>query len=381
MKLALFAEIPVPKPWTKGKEQRIFQETIKQAVFAEQMGFHSFWSTEHHFLDEMSHSSNPEQVYAAIAALTTTLRLGYGVRLMPKPYNHPVRTAESVATLDCISGGRVEFGGGRSGTQVEMEGFGINPHETRAMQEEAFRHLVGCWMNEEYAFEGKYWSMPKRTVVPRVVQEPHPPLWCASGSVEGHYEIGKLGTSLLSFAVCTPPEQMVVKYQEYERGLKDCTDPVSPMINRRKGAMSMTHCDDTDAAARAVGEPSLTKYLNYSFPRYAAMTEYSKRFQKDLGTFAYTADIKKAVQEGGGTPQFDLEQIFQAGGHMIGGPERCLEVALRFDAIGTDVLFCLLNTWEIPHEKVMHSIELLGKHVIPVLNEREKSGESKRTAA
>jgi alkanesulfonate monooxygenase SsuD/methylene tetrahydromethanopterin reductase-like flavin-dependent oxidoreductase (luciferase family) len=58
MKLALFAEIPVPKPWTKGKEQRIFQETIQQAVFAEQMGFHSFWTVEHHFLSEMSHATN-----------------------------------------------------------------------------------------------------------------------------------------------------------------------------------------------------------------------------------------------------------------------------------------------------------------------------------
>ena len=67
------------------------------------MGFHSFWTVEHHFLDEYSHCSNPEVLYGHLSAVTKNLRLGYGVRLLPKPYNHPVRTAESVATLDLVS--------------------------------------------------------------------------------------------------------------------------------------------------------------------------------------------------------------------------------------------------------------------------------------
>jgi alkanesulfonate monooxygenase SsuD/methylene tetrahydromethanopterin reductase-like flavin-dependent oxidoreductase (luciferase family) len=371
MKLALFAEIPVPKPWTPGKEQKAIQDTIEQAVFAEKMGFHSFWSTEHHFLAEMSHSTNPEVIYGAIAARTTTLRLGYGCRLMPKPYNHPVRTAESVATLDCVSGGRVEFGGGRSATRQELEGFGINPHETREMQEEAFRAMVGCWTNEEYEFEGKYWSMPRRTVVPRPVQEPHPPIWCASSSLDGHVEIGKLGAGLLSFATATPPEEMIQKFAAYQSGLDACDNPVGA-INRRKAALSITHCADTDAQARAEGDPSMLKYLTHSFPLYGALPEYARKFQENLGTFSYTADIQKKVVDGGGAPKFDADQIFDIGGAMIGDPQRCLELALRFEAIGTDLLFCLCNTWSLTHEQVMRSIELLGTHVVPVLEERER---------
>jgi len=383
MKLALFAEIPVPKPWTKGKEQRLFREQIEQAVFAERMGFHSYWTVEHHFLTEMSHATNPEVLYGAIAALTKTLRLGYGVRLLPKPYNHPVRSAESVATLDVISGGRVEFAGGRSGTARELAGFGINPHDTRPMQEEAFRAMTGMWMNEEYAFEGKFWSMPKRTVVPRVVQEPHPPLWCATGSIDGHYEVGKLGTGLLSFATCTPPEEMAVKYARYEEGLRDCTDPVGYKIFDRKAALAIGHCDDTDEMAREVGEPSMLKYLQYSFPLYGEMSKYAASWGKDggLGTFSYTQDIQKAVDEGGGRAQFDMDEIFATGGHAIAGVERWKELALRFEAVGTDILFCLMNTWDVPHEKVMHSIELLGKHVVPMLEEREQAGKLKAAAA
>lgn len=380
MKLALFAEIPVPKPWTKDKEQQAFRDVIEQAVFAEQNGFHSFWSVEHHFLPEMSHATNPEVLYGAIAARTTKLRIGYGVRLLPKPYNHPVRTAESVATLDCISGGRVEFGGGRSATARELGGFGINPHETRAMQEEAFRAMVGCWTNEEYEFEGKYWSMPKRTVVPRVVQEPHPPLWCASSSLDGHYEIGKMGTGLLSFALATPPEELAVKFAKYEQGLADCDQPIGAFVNRRKAAMSMAHCAETDAAARAVGEPSMLKHIEYSLPKYAEMTEYAAQFQDDLATFSYTQDFKKKIESDGGTPKLDMDNLWEIGGHMIGGPERCLEMALRYEEIGTDILFLMLNSWNIPHEDVMRSIELLGKHVVPVLEEREREKAAKKAA-
>jgi alkanesulfonate monooxygenase SsuD/methylene tetrahydromethanopterin reductase-like flavin-dependent oxidoreductase (luciferase family) len=383
MKLALFAEIPVPKPWSKEKERQAFLNQIEQAVFAEKMGFHSFWTVEHHFLSEMSHASNPEVLYGAIAARTSTLRLGYGVRLLPKPYNHPVRSAESVATLDVISGGRVEFAGGRSGTAKELAGFGINPHDTRPMQEEAFRAMTGIWMNEEYEFEGKFWSMPKRTVVPRVYQEPHPPLWCATGSTDGHFEVGKLGTGLLSFATCTPPEEMATKFAMYEDGLAACTDPVGYKIFNRKAALAIGHCDDTDDMAREVGEPAMLNYLNYSFPLYGEMAQYSAHWSKDgqLGSYNYTKDIQSQVDAGGGAPAFDMDEIFKIGGHCIGGVERWKDLALRFEAVGTDLLFCLMNTWDVPHEKVMHSIELLGKHVVPLLDAREKSGEARLALA
>src|ERR1700726_406532 len=167
MKFALFYEIPVPRPWGDDSELVAYQNTLEQAIAGDRFGWHAFWTVEHHFLQEYSHSSNPEVLYGAIAARTERIRLGYGVRLLPKPYNHPVRTAESVATLDLISGGRVEFGTGRSSTPAEIEGFGINPLDTREMWDEALRHIVGCWTNDEYEFSGKHWSMPRRRVHPK----------------------------------------------------------------------------------------------------------------------------------------------------------------------------------------------------------------------
>src|SRR5215469_1343273 len=159
MKFALFYEIPVPRPWDEDSEHRAYQHVIEEVVAAEQFGWDAFWTVEHHFLEEYSHCSNPEVLYGAIAALTERMRLGYGVRLMPQPYNHPVRTAESVAVLDLISGGRVDFG--------------IDPAQTRAMWQEAIEHVVGCWTEEEHEFSGRFWQMPRRRVQPKPLQKPH----------------------------------------------------------------------------------------------------------------------------------------------------------------------------------------------------------------
>ena len=158
MKFGMFYEIPVAKPWTPGKEHQAYKDTLEQAQLGDRVGFHSFWTVEHHFLEEFSHCSNPEVLYGAVAATTENIRIGYGVRLLPQPYNHPVRTAESVAVLDLLSDGRVEFGTGRSATRAELEGFGVDPHKAREQWREALEHVVGCWTNEIYEFEGEYWS-------------------------------------------------------------------------------------------------------------------------------------------------------------------------------------------------------------------------------
>lgn len=177
MKFGLMYEIPVPRPWHERSAYEAFQNTIEQIVLADQLGFHSVWTVEHHFLDEYSFSSAPGVFYGALAAKTKNIRIGHGVRLLPFPYNHPVRAAEAAATVDILSNGRLEFGTGRSGTRVELEGFGIDPNDTRPMWEEALEVVVGSWTEETFSYEGKYFTLPPRGVVPKPLQQPHPPLW------------------------------------------------------------------------------------------------------------------------------------------------------------------------------------------------------------
>jgi alkanesulfonate monooxygenase SsuD/methylene tetrahydromethanopterin reductase-like flavin-dependent oxidoreductase (luciferase family) len=303
-------------------------------------------------------------LYGHLSAVTKNLRLGYGVRLLPKPYNHPVRTAESVATLDIISGGRVEFGTGRSSTRAEIEGFGIDPHETREMWDEALGHIVGCWTNDEYEFAGKHWQMPPRRVHPKPLQDPHPPMWGATSSVEGHYEIGSRGLGLLSFTVGNPPEQLEERIQNYRRGQADCTQPVGKFRNEQAATFTMVHCNDTNEKARAVAEESFVWYPKTAALSIASLAEWMAEGQQELGNYGYAGEALKGKQSG----MFDflnMDYIYDSGAGVVGDPDRCIEICKRYEAVGCELLFCLLNPYNIPHEEVMHSIELLGKHVIP----------------
>jgi alkanesulfonate monooxygenase SsuD/methylene tetrahydromethanopterin reductase-like flavin-dependent oxidoreductase (luciferase family) len=365
VKLALFYEIPVARPWTEGQERAAYRDVLEQAVLGDQMGFHSFWSVEHHFLEEFSHCSNPEVLYGAVAARTERIRIGYGVRLLPKPYNHPVRTAESVAVLDLLSGGRVEFGTGRSSTRRELEGFGVSPHETREMWAEALEHIVGCWTHDEYEFAGKHWSMPRRRVLPKPLQKPHPPLWGATTSPEGHRAMGRLGIGLCSFTVGVPPEDLALRVGLYRKGLAECEKPIGAFKNEQAATFTMVHCADSNARAFEEARESMVWYPKHGSGLIAEMADWIGG--EELGSYGYAGDIKQ-LRDSGALDALSFDYIVESGAAVVGDPDRCVEIAKRYRASGCDLLFCLVNPYKIPHEQVMHSIELLGRHVIPELD-------------
>ena len=185
----------------------------------EKAGFHAFWTVEHHFLEEYSHCSNPEVLYGAIAARTETMRLGYGVRLMPKPYNHPVRTAESVAVLDLISNGRVDFGTGRSSTRAELEGFGVDRRDRpRACGRRPSATSSAAGPTRTTSSTASTGRCPSAACSPSRCQKPHPPIWGATSSEAGHYEVGKAGLGLCSFAVGVPPEEVKPQHRDLPPG-------------------------------------------------------------------------------------------------------------------------------------------------------------------
>src|SRR5437763_17117857 len=100
------------------------EDTLQQCILADEVGFDGVWFVEHHFLPGFSMSPSPEVIFGALSRLTKRIRLGFGVVILP--YHHPVRVAERVAMVDHLSGGRVEFGTGRSAA-YEQIGIVIDP--------------------------------------------------------------------------------------------------------------------------------------------------------------------------------------------------------------------------------------------------------------
>ena len=136
MRLSLAFEMQRPQV----DDQAVVEETLAQCVLADEMGFDTVWFVEHHFLTTFSGSPCPEVMFGALSRMTKRIRLGFGVVILP--YHHPVRVAERVAMVDHLSGGRVEFGTGRS-APYELIGMGIDPRETRAMWEESLPEDLG----------------------------------------------------------------------------------------------------------------------------------------------------------------------------------------------------------------------------------------------
>ena len=118
MRIGLFYQIQVPKPWTASSESQRIHEALEQIPYAEQHGFESVWFSEHHFRPVWSHNSAPDLTLAAVSQRTSTIRLGIGVVLAP--IHHPLHVAARMATLDILSHGRVDVGLGRTGYPYQL---------------------------------------------------------------------------------------------------------------------------------------------------------------------------------------------------------------------------------------------------------------------
>ena len=126
MKVDLLYEIDSPPPWDgshpcgqRAREQRAYRDALEQVKLADELGFNIAWFVEHHFREGRSHSPAPEVIIGALSQCTEQIRLGFGVTLMPHAFTPPMRVAEKVATADILSGGRVEWGTGRSTPQEQ----------------------------------------------------------------------------------------------------------------------------------------------------------------------------------------------------------------------------------------------------------------------
>src|SRR5436853_7087463 len=182
MKFGIFYELQLPRPWGPDSELNLYHNALDQLELADRLGYDFAWEVEHHFLEEYSHSPAPEVFLAAASQRTRQIRLAHGI--MQLTTVHPARCAERIAALDLVSNGRVEFGTGESASITELEPFGVNFDEKRAIWEEGLRAVIPMLTQDRVEHHGKYFDMPLRNVVPKPVQKPHPPLWVACPALE-----------------------------------------------------------------------------------------------------------------------------------------------------------------------------------------------------
>ena len=173
MKFGIFSTV------TKADERsahQLFKENLEQVVYAEQLGYDSFWFAEHHF-STYSMIASPNLMVASAAQRTSRTKLGPAVNVLP--FHHPIRLAEEGAMLDMISDGRLLWGIGRGIQPSEFVPWQVDHNQSREMFEEIHEAVVRAWTQPTFSYEGQFVNIPETTLEIRPVQQPHPPIWTA----------------------------------------------------------------------------------------------------------------------------------------------------------------------------------------------------------
>jgi alkanesulfonate monooxygenase SsuD/methylene tetrahydromethanopterin reductase-like flavin-dependent oxidoreductase (luciferase family) len=364
MKFGIFYEHQLPRPWAEGSEQKLFQEALDQVEFADRLGIDYAWEVEHHFLEEYSHSSAPEIFLGAASQRTKHIRLGHGIVLMPPPYNHPARVAERIATLDLVSNGRVDFGTGESASRAELEGFGITPEQRRAMWQEAVEQVANMLVMDPYpGYQGTYFSMPCRNVVPKPVQKPHPPLWVACSNRDTIRLAARLGLGVLTFAFIDVSEAK--KWvDEYYTILKQECIPIAHTINPNIAMVTSFSCHADAEEARARGLDG------FQFFQFALAYHYG--FGKHKPGRSNIWERYLALRE-------TLPN--QGGQRGIGTPQQLREHLHGFANAGVDQVIFIQQGGKNRHEHICASLELFAAQVMPEFKEHEEERQRRKLEA
>jgi alkanesulfonate monooxygenase SsuD/methylene tetrahydromethanopterin reductase-like flavin-dependent oxidoreductase (luciferase family) len=172
-----------------------FREFVANNVEAEALGYHSTFLVEHHFtgFGQVSASLN---LLTWVGSRTTTLRLGTAVTVLA--WHNPVLLAEQAATLDLLSGGRLDFGIGKGYRYNEFAGFCVPMEEADARFDESLEVILKAWTSDErWSHRGRYWQFDNVVVEPPPAQRPHPAIWMGAARPESVKKVAALGYSLL----------------------------------------------------------------------------------------------------------------------------------------------------------------------------------------
>ena len=348
MRFGVFYELQLPKPWAENADHQLVSEAIEQVQLADRLGIDYAWAVEHHFLDEYSHCSASDVFLSALAAKTERIRVGFGIRQVIPHYNHPSRTAESVAMLDLVSNGRVDFGIGEGATRLELHGYGIPAKRKRALSFEAAEQIANMMVMDPYpGFDGEGFSMPCRNVLPKPLQKPHPPMWLACTNRKTIEVAARNGLGALAFTFVDPDEARTWADTYYSIIKSDECVPLGHSVNANIAVVAgfSLHEDPDEARRRGVD--------GFAFFRYAINALVANDTKPGRSTLW---EEYEALRDR------DLPTIAAPG---IGTPEQFSAHIREFRDVGVDQIIFLQQGGKNRHEHICESLELFGGQVLP----------------
>lgn len=369
----------------------IFAEALEQGQLADEVGFHTFWVTEHHFLPGFALSAASDLVLATLAARTSKIRIGAGVVVLP--YHHPIHVAERMGTLDHLSGGRLEFGTGRGGL-FEQTGHNIAPEDSRDMWTESLDLLVDAWGTypDEFSWEGTHWTVPPRIVIPQPVQQPHPPLWVAALQEETYQIAAERGIGVLAFVPASPSlvQPHIAAYHDRVESIAR----TGRHVNNKWASLAYAHCAPDNRRGREIGAEVIRNFFRPDKPYASALQQVSSGILEKWGGevpahlkahFAGLLPGATVANESGGVlgtgrvleredaqavwDMVDANTLADMAITVSGDPDSCIAALRQYQAAGADEVMLFVQSEVLNHQEIMNSLRLFGTEVLPAFSE------------
>jgi alkanesulfonate monooxygenase SsuD/methylene tetrahydromethanopterin reductase-like flavin-dependent oxidoreductase (luciferase family) len=318
----------------------MFDEILEQIEYAEEQGLEAVWLAEHHFV---SYSALPSPLMFAIKAATRTRRIRFGTAVLVLPFYHPLRIAGEVAVADVLTGGRLDIGVGRGAYPYEFARYGVPFEEGRDRTQECLEVMLKAWRGVDVEHQGRFYTFPRVTVLPRPLQQPHPPIWIAALSAESFRYAIEHDHHLLSTVFRDPVDKVAEKVELYRRVLKDAGKTED---DTELGILRIAYVAETDTAAREA-LPHVTK-------------THRSWHHLHFGSESITGGVVSADPvDHEPSPEEAWERL------IIGNPDRCIRQIQALEAVGVKLLLMNMNFGDMTHREAMRSLRLFGQEVLP----------------
>lgn len=335
-----------------------YHEVLKEAVYAEEMGFDFWGSSEQHLVPSAYTITAPETFYGAVAALTSTIKLRHMSVVMLK-YNHPIRIAERLATLDIICKGRLELGTARSNNIAYLKAFGVDPTTTRQEWRETLEVVVRALTEAPFEFHGEHYDFDPTNVVPKLYGPNCPPLYVSASSTETHKTAGELGIGSMTFDNWFGWEYAEKCVEAHREGLESAA-PIAGLYETNPHMSFLTfpaHVAATRERAIEEARSSILGLFNHVTHLYLEMAQGEKASGGQ--GYGYLERMEDLVDH-----KDDIDYLIDHSPTLlIGDPDEVIERIKRYQKIGFDEVILKLDGFG--HQNTLRSIEMFGKYVFP----------------
>ena len=338
------------------QEDDKYRLLLEGARFADRRGFHAVWTPERHFHAFGGLYPNPSVTAAALAAITTRVRLRAGSVVLP--LHHPVRIAEEWALVDNLSGGRVDISFA-SGWQPND--FALAPQnyaDRKRLMMEGIEIVRRLWRGESVSFPGPDGKMVEVRTLPRPHQRELPIWITTAGSADTYRTAGEAGANVLTHLLGQTVEDVAAMISVY----RDARKKAGHAGPGRVTLMLHTFVGVDDSAVRETVRKPMKEYLRSSVSLIKGFTgawtarragsETQTRLAGDEFDALSPEDMESLLD-------FAFERYFETSG-LFGTPERCLDLAQRLREAGVDEIACLID-FGVPTDEVLaHLVDLDG---------------------